>query len=219
MAYTITVEKRESRPRSILTRLRREGRVPAVVYGKGIENELIHLENSEVIKMLQQEGTSAVYEIRFPDGKSRKVMIRELQKDRVKDQILHIDFKEVKMNEPIEAEVPVELTGEPKGVKEGGILEQQLRSVKIRCLPDEIPESAKGEIGDLEIGESITAGDLRVPEVAELLTDPQEVVASVRPPQVEQEKEAEEEAEAAAEADKAKDEAADQDDVEGKEED
>ncbi|MDA8353127.1 MAG: 50S ribosomal protein L25/general stress protein Ctc [Firmicutes bacterium] len=205
MAYTIAVEKRDSQPRSNLTRLRREGRVPAVVYGKGMENELVHMESSELIKALQREGMSGVYQIRYPDGQSRQVMVREVQQDRIKDKILHVDFKEIKMNEMVEAEVAVELEGQPQGVKMDGILQTQLRTVHVRCLPGDIPERITGEISELDIGDSITVGQLNVPENVEIVTDSEEVVASVLPPQVEQEKEAEEEAEAASEAGKAED--------------
>ncbi|SMO81112.1 50S ribosomal protein L25/general stress protein Ctc [Melghirimyces algeriensis] len=178
----LAVEKREKRPRSILTGLRRKGRVPAVVYGKEMGNELIHLESSEMIRVLHQEGTSAVYELQFPDGKSRKVMIKELQKDRIKDRILHIDFKEIQMNEPVDAEVTIELNGEPKGVKEGGILNEQLRTVQIRCLPGEIPDRIEGDISHLDIGDSMMVHQLNIPDRMELLSDPEETVASVLPP-------------------------------------
>lgn len=200
MSYQIAVEARKNRPRSALTRLRREGWVPAVVYGKGMENELVQLEARQVIKMLQLEGESAVYELQYPEGKSRQVMIRELQRDRIKDKILHIDFKEVNLDEPIDTEVHLELTGESKGVKEGGILQQQLRTVEIRCLPRDIPDKIEGDISDLAIGDPLTVGQLPLPDKVELISDPEEVVASVLPPQMEQEAEAAEAAEASAEA-------------------
>ncbi|MFD1395654.1 50S ribosomal protein L25/general stress protein Ctc [Kroppenstedtia eburnea] len=194
MAYPIAVTIRQKYPRSLLTKLRREGRVPAVVYGKGMENELIHLEAGQVIKMLQQEGTSAIYELQYPGGKSRQVMIRELQQDRIKDKIIHIDFNEVKLDEPIDTEVYIELTGEPTGVKEGGILQHQLRSVEVRCLPADLPDRLEGEITHLAIGDTLTAGELPIPDRVELLTDPEEMVATVLPPRMERDADETEEA-------------------------
>ncbi|MDR6227108.1 50S ribosomal protein L25/general stress protein Ctc [Desmospora profundinema] len=203
MATQLSVKRRESRPRSILTALRREGRIPAVVYGSAKENELIHLEGSDLIRFLQQQGLTSVLELKYPDGKIDQVMVRELQHDRIKDKILHVDFKQVKMNEPVEVEVAVNLVGEPKGVKEGGILQQQLRTVLIRTLPGAIPDHIDLDISGMSIGDNVQVRDLKHDEKMELLSDPDEVVASVLPPQVEQEKEAEERDERAAEAEQA----------------
>ncbi|GGE21829.1 50S ribosomal protein L25 [Marinithermofilum abyssi] len=204
MAYTVEAQKRENRPRSILTRLRREGRIPAVLYGKKTENELLHLDYSQFLRFLQQEGTSAVINLKFPDGKTKHVMVKELQKDPVKDLILHVDLYEINMNEPVDTETVVELNGEPVGVKEGGILQQQLRTVEIRCLPTNIPDALTVDISELKIGDSVLLRDVKLPEGVELLSDPEEVVASVLPPQMGQEKEAEALDEAAAEAEENK---------------
>ncbi|GGA52312.1 50S ribosomal protein L25 [Kroppenstedtia guangzhouensis] len=197
MVYPIAVAIREKYPRSQLTQLRREGRVPAVVYGKGMENELIHLEAGQVIKMLQQEGMSAIYELQYPGSKSRQVMIRELQRDRIKDKIIHIDFNEVKLDEPIDTEVYIELTGEPTGVREGGILQQQLRSVEVRCLPADLPDKLEEDITHLAIGDTLTVGQLSISDRVELLTDPKETVATVLPPRMEQDDEETDETEKA----------------------
>lgn len=184
MATVIQAERREIRPRSILTRLRREGRIPGVLYGKGLESVPIHVDGPEFIRFLQREGIYSIFELQLPDGTKKKVFIKELQQDRIKDRILHVDFKEVKMDEPIDTETLLELDGEPVGVKEGGILQQQLRTVEIRALPDKIPSSLTLDIRGLGIGESVTLKDLELPEGVELLSDPEEVVASVLPPQV-----------------------------------
>ncbi|MFC4075542.1 50S ribosomal protein L25/general stress protein Ctc [Salinithrix halophila] len=202
MAYKLSVKRRKNRPRSVLTHLRREGRVPGIVYGKGMENLAIHMEMSEIIRLLQQGGTSAVVNLDL-EGKSHDVMICELQQDRIKDRILHVDFKVINMNEPIDTEVAVELQGEPAGVKEGGILQQQTRTVEIRCLPKKIPDQLTVDISGLNVGDSVNISDLDFPEGVELLSEPEEVIASVLPPQMEQEREAEELDETAAEADKA----------------
>jgi large subunit ribosomal protein L25 len=204
MAYTVEAQKRENRPRSILTRLRREGRIPAVLYGKKTGNELLHLDYSQFLRFLQQEGTSAVINLKLPDGKTKHVMIKELQKDPIKDVILHVDLYEINMNEPVDTETVIELNGEPAGVKEGGILQQQLRTVEIRCLPNNIPDALTVDISELKIGDSVLLRDVKLPEGVELLSDPEEVVASVLPPQIEREKETEALDEAAAEAEENK---------------
>ncbi|PTM54821.1 50S ribosomal protein L25/general stress protein Ctc [Desmospora activa] len=207
MATQLSVERREKRPRSILTQLRHNGRIPAVVYGNNSENELVHLEGSDVIRLLQQEGLSSVIQLKYTDGKTRQVMIRELQQDRIKDKILHIDFKVVKMNEPVDVEVAVYLEGEASGVKEGGVLQQQLRTVHIRTLPGLIPDHLSIDISALSIGDAIYVKDLKLPEKAELLSELEEMVASVLPPQVEKDANEEAEETAQAEAETADDEA------------
>jgi large subunit ribosomal protein L25 len=187
MATQLSAERRESRPRSVLTALRRNGRVPAVVYGSALENERIHVNGSELIRFLQQKGLTSVLELKFADGTVHQVMVQELQQDPIKDKILHVDFKQVKMDEPVDVEVAVHLTGEPQGVKAGGILQQQMRTVSIRALPGQIPDHIDLDISGLSVGDSVYVRDLTEGHQVELLTDPDEVVASVLPPQAEAE--------------------------------
>ncbi|SDW86201.1 LSU ribosomal protein L25P [Marininema mesophilum] len=190
MAQQFAVERRESRPRSVLTMLRQEGRVPGVLYGKDQENATIHMEMSELIRLLQKQGTTSVIDLEL-DGKTHNVMISEIQRDRLKDRITHVDFKIVNMKEPIDTEVSIHLEGEAAGIKEDGILQQQARMVEIRCLPENIPDWLTMDISELAIGDSVTMADLKIPAKVELLSDPEEVIASILPPQVEQEAEAE----------------------------
>ncbi|SFS86740.1 50S ribosomal protein L25/general stress protein Ctc [Marininema halotolerans] len=215
MAQQFAVKRRESRPRSVLRKLREEGRVPGVVYGYNQENTTVDMDMGELIRILQRQGTASVIDLEL-EGNKHNVMISELQRDRLKDRIIHVDFKIVNMKEPIDTEIGIHLEGEATGVKEGGILQHQARTVHIRCLPEHIPDGISYDISELAIGDSVSVGDLQVPAQVEVLSEAEEVIASILPPQVEQEAEAEALDEAAA-ADATQDEAGADEDAEEKE--
>ena len=179
---TLTAEKREARPRSTVTRLRRQGRIPGVLYGKNRDNRLLHVDQGELVRLLQQEGSSAVLQLQL-EGETQAVIIQELQRDPVKGQILHVDFKAIRMDEPVEKEVPLKLEGEAPGEKAGGVLQQQLRYVEIRCLPSQLPGEISVDVSNLEIGDVLTLAEVPLPEGVELLSDPDQVVVSVLEPQ------------------------------------
>ena len=180
---TLIAEKREARPRSTVTRLRRKGRIPGVLYGKNRDNRLLHVDQGELVRLLQQEGSSAVLQLQL-EGETQAVIIQELQRDPVKGQILHVDFKAIRMDEPVEKEVPLKLEGEAPGEKAGGVLQQQLRYVEIRCLPSQLPGEISVDVSNLEIGDVLTLAEVPLPEGVELLSDPDQVVVSVVEPQL-----------------------------------
>jgi large subunit ribosomal protein L25 len=184
----ISAEKREQKNRATLNRLRKQGRIPAVIYGNGTEALEVHLDGKEFRQHLG-EGPG-VMDIQV-DDQVHHVMVREVQRDPIKANILHIDFLKVERNKPVEAEVPVHLVGEASGVKAGGVLQQTARSALIRSLPDQIPAELTLDISNLEIGDSVTLEDVPLPAGVELLSDGDTVVASVVSPQSNTEAEAE----------------------------
>ena len=107
----LTAEKREARPRSTVTRLRRKGRIPGVLYGKNRDTRLLHVDQGEFTPPMQQGGSSAVLQLQL-EGETQAVIVQEVQRDPVKDQVLHVDFKSIRMDEPVEKEVPLILEGE-----------------------------------------------------------------------------------------------------------
>lgn len=182
MVLTLSAEKREARPRSMITRLRRKGRIPGVLYGKGRENQLLHVDQGELTRLLQQGGSTAILQLQL-DGETEAVMIQEVQRDPVKDEVLHVDFKAIRMNEPVDKEVPLAFKGESPGVKAGGVLQHQLWSVEIRGLPDQLPGEIFVDVSNLQIGDVLTLAQVPLPEGVELLSDPDQVVVSVLEPQ------------------------------------
>lgn len=178
MSNAITASKRKKT--GSLNTLRREGKIPAVLYGKGISPQLLTVKELEAEK---EAELNSFIDLKV-NGQTHRVMVRDIQKDPIKSSLLHIDFFKVEMNQPLEAEVPVRLIGEPSGVKAGGILQHNLYSVNVKALPSKIPEVLEADVSSLEIGDSLTAEVLKIPEDVELLhIDSETVIASVTPPQ------------------------------------
>jgi large subunit ribosomal protein L25 len=184
----------EIRPRSTrgsVKALRRLGMLPAVVYGKEAGNILIQLQEKALQNILAAHSTgSTLINLELGD-RSFPVMIREVQRNPLRQNILHADFLQVSLTEAIETEIPLHLVGEAPGVKEGGILQHMLREVTVSCLPTRMPEHIVADIGNLGIGDQLTVGDLAVPPDVEIRTDPDSIIVLVLPPAVEAAPEAE----------------------------
>lgn len=178
-------------------RLRQEGRIPAVVYGKGKDNVLVSIDGRKFASLLQlPSGLNTIVDLRI-DGGVDTVMVKDLSRDIfLSDKIDHVDFIRISLTDKIEVQVPVLLTGEARGVKEGGILQQPLREITIKCLPAEIPEHVELDVSELEIGQHLSVADLPVMAGVEVLTDPAEIVVTIEAPREEEAAEATEEGEA-----------------------
>jgi large subunit ribosomal protein L25 len=129
------------------------------------------------------------------NGKKHLAMPREIQRDHVRGQYLHVDFLEIRRDEKVTVDVPINLIGESAGVKAGGVLEHHLWDLKIECLPQDVPESVEADISALQVGDSLRVADIVVPDACTLLTPEEETVASVVPPQAREVEEVEAEAE------------------------
>lgn len=179
--------------------LRREDKVPAVVYGPKSASIPLSLSAKHLEKLLREMGEeSKLLNLTLEDGNNRQVkqvMIREIQKHPVRRQLVHVDFYEVAMDQPIVVEVPVELTGKAAGEEKGGIVNQVRRTLSVRCLPGEIPEKVLVDISSLDVGEAIHVGDL-VKQVAFDLTEEQRLtVVTINAPEGAAQEEVEEGAE------------------------
>lgn len=176
-------------------RLRREGCVPGVLYGKAVKATPIVVSRHDLIKFLHaRAGEHGLATLRLEqDGKSteRPVLIKAVQHDPVLGAILHVDFQTIVLTEQIRIKVPLALRGEPVGVKqEGGVLEHFLREIEVECLPTQIPNQIEYDISALKIGDTIHVRDLAVPPGARITTDPESVIASVLAPKEEKVEEA-----------------------------
>lgn len=174
--------------KSETNRLRREGGVPATVYGKGIEPVSLAVNGLDMTGILKTEGGRlALIDLKV-DGKAQKahpVMIQEIQRDPISYRILHVDFHRVSMDVPVHASVPIVLKGEAPGIKQGGILEQFTRDLEVKALPDHVPSHIDVDVSHLDLGNHVLVGDLMVPEDVEVLGPQADiVVASVRLPHV-----------------------------------
>jgi large subunit ribosomal protein L25 len=183
---TLEVEKRESRGKGPAKKLRAEGKIPAVLYGRGEESVPLTLDAKKLHAILHAHiGESVIFDIKVPGHKRAvKAIIREVQHDPVRGDILHLDLQHISMKEKITVRVPVVLTGSPVGVRtKGGILQHVLHEVEVECLPADIPEHIEVDVTELDVGDSIHIQDLPMEKV-KILTELQRSVATVVPPTV-----------------------------------
>jgi large subunit ribosomal protein L25 len=161
-------------------RVRREGKLPAVVYGAGKEALSVSLDPRQVSRILHsQAGHNTIFDLSL-EGEQTKAMIVDWQYEPIKGHLLHIDLKRIAMDRTLTVEVPIVLKGEAAGVKQqGGILEQILREVEIECLPGDIPASIEADVSELVFGKVLRVSDLPHAEKLKFLTDPNQPVAHV----------------------------------------
>jgi len=182
----LTARKREA-GKNAAKRLRREGLLPAVIYGKDIESLPIAVDAREFTRAYESTGRNVLITLTIEgDGEASKhtVMVKEVQRHPLRREIIHADFHRISLEDKITTVVPLVLTGEEQVEKAGGILQHQLREIEVKVLPTEIPEAITADVAELEVGDSLTVGDLRVPEGVEVLTPPEEVIVSVVAPKV-----------------------------------
>jgi large subunit ribosomal protein L25 len=130
-------------------------------------------------------GENVIIDLAIETGEStlsHRAMLKEIQVDPVKQNILHVDLYEISMDKKIEVEVPITLTGTAIGVSEGGILQQVSRTLEISCLPDNIPDSFELDVSHLNIGDSLHVSDLKIPSDIEVLVEDELTIATVVPP-------------------------------------
>ncbi|UCG62986.1 MAG: 50S ribosomal protein L25/general stress protein Ctc [Candidatus Zixiibacteriota bacterium] len=165
-------------------RSRKEGNIPAVVYGPEISPLPIVLsEKAFRAAVKEASGTSAIINLEV-DGKASKVIIRDIQRDPVTSHVVHVDFHAIRMDKALHLSIPVRFVGVARGVKtDGGILQTTMREVDISCLPSDIPEHIDVDVSDLGIGDAIHVRDLSVPN-AKILDEPQRTVVVVAAPTV-----------------------------------
>jgi large subunit ribosomal protein L25 len=161
-------------------RVRREGKVPAVVYGAGKQAVPVSVDPRQVSRILHSRtGHNTVFDLAL-DGERTKAMIVDWQYEPIKGALLHIDLKRIAMDQKLKVNVPIVLTGEPAGVKQqGGILEQIWREVEVECLPGDIPNSVELNVSELVFGMVLRVSDLPVNPKVKFLTDPNQPVAHI----------------------------------------
>lgn len=186
MATTVTEQNiLEAQPRTPGTkndarRVRQQGKVPAVVYGAGKQAMPVTVDPRQVSRILHsQTGHNTVFDLAL-DGERTKAMIVDWQYEPIKGSLLHIDLKRIAMDQKLKVNVPIELVGEPAGVKQqGGILEQIAREVEVECLPGDIPNAIELSVAELVFGVVLRVSDLPKNDKIKFLSDPEQPVAHV----------------------------------------
>lgn len=192
--HQLKAEPRSDAGKGVARKLRAAGRVPGVLYGHGKDATALSVDSKELYHLLHSAGSNVVLDL-LVNGKKHLAMPREVQRDHVRGQYLHVDFLEIRRDEAVTVDVPIHLTGESVGVKAGGVLEHHLWDLRIEAFPQDLPDSVEADISKLEVGDSLRVSDIVVPVACTVLTSLEETVASVVPPQA---REVEEAAEAEA---------------------
>ncbi len=194
---SLTVEERSERGSREARRLRREGFVPGVLYGASHPDPVSLKVGARELRHLLVDG-AALFDVKIGGEKSVPAILKERQDHPVRDEVLHVDFLEVRLDEKISSTVTIELEGaeEAPGVKEGGVLDQSTREVNIEALPTDIPERIVVSVSHMDMGDTLTLDAVPAPAGVEYLDEPEEVtIASVVVPTKVEEPEIEEETE------------------------
>src|SRR5947208_15337105 len=174
----LQVRERERRGSADARRLRREGFIPGVLYGSGKKPYAIGVPERDLRRVLTGAGgLHAILDVVLEGQKTTHASIlKEFQQDPIRGHISHVDLQEVRLDQPIQASVNVQLVGEPEGVKEGGVLSQVQREITVEALPMEIPEHIDLDVSGMAIGDTLRLVDLRLQEGVKFLDDPEETV-------------------------------------------
>jgi large subunit ribosomal protein L25 len=178
---TIVAEPRSSRGKNEARRLRVAGQAPGVLYGAGGDAVAVAVSPKEVNKILRSNtGHNTIFNLSVTGGETVPVMVVDWQHDPVKENLLHVDLKRIDLTLRLRVKVPVHTSGEPKGVKlQGGLQELITREVEIECLPDDIPEQFILDATELSIGDSLRANQIPMTGSMKLLSNPDAVIAHV----------------------------------------
>ncbi|CAM5212468.1 Large ribosomal subunit protein bL25 OS=Ureibacillus acetophenoni OX=614649 GN=rplY PE=3 SV=1 [Ureibacillus acetophenoni] len=181
MSVILQASKRNTGSRGKLSSLRKQGKLPAVVYGYNMESMPIVLDYTETAKAVQKYGRTSVFQIDV-EGKRVNAVLNEVQRCALKGHVKHVDFLSINMSQELEVDVPVVAVGEAIGVNEGGILTQPVRLLKIKVKPAEIPDHIEVDVSGLAIGDSFNVRDLNIQY--EVLSADEDTLFTVTPPGV-----------------------------------
>jgi len=178
---TIVAEPRSSRGKNEARRLRVAGQAPGVLYGAGGDAVAVAISPKEVNKILRSNtGHNTIFNLSVTGGETVPVMVVDWQHDPVKENLLHVDLKRIDLTLRLRVKVPVHTSGEPKGVKlQGGLQELITREVEIECLPDDIPEQFILDATEMSIGDSLRASQIPMTGSMKLLSNADAVIAHV----------------------------------------
>jgi large subunit ribosomal protein L25 len=179
---SLEVSRREQGGKNVARRLRAAGKVPAVVYGGHRDPVAIEVDRKSISELIQksEHGVRSIFLLKMSGSdQQRHAMIKDIQINPISRKLQHIDFVRVLMDEVIRTSVPVHINGTAIGVKEGGILDWQVRDIHIECLPNAIPDTIEVDVAALGIHEYIHVRDLTIPEGVKVLDDPERIVVGV----------------------------------------
>jgi len=184
MPTVIEAQPRIPEGKNANRRIRKSGKIPAVIYGQGKQSTVLSLDPGDIRTILRSEaGQNTIFTINIEGVGQYRVMVKDYQLDPLKGKLIHADLLEIAMDHLLILTVNVELTGDPQGVKvDGGKLDFVTRAIEIECLPADIPESVKLDVSALRINDYIRAKDINLGDRVRILTEPDVVITTVTPP-------------------------------------
>ena len=187
---TLKSEVRNATGKKVAKDLRNKGLIPANVYKSGKSALSLQISRIDLNEILHTgAGANVIITLKITGGdnvKDKTVLIKEIQRDPIKADMLHVDFAEISLTEVLKVNVPVVSRGEPVGVKiDGGVLDHVIWELQVECLPTAIPEKIETDVANLKIGDAIYVKDLKVPEGVKVLNDADLIVMIVKPPKIE----------------------------------
>ncbi len=194
MKHTMTIqaEARTARRKAAVKRLRKAGKIPAIIYGGG-KRIMIELDTRQFMHVFDSISESMILDLQVGD-EHYDVLLKDYERDIISETVTHIDFYAIEQGKILRAHAPIKLTGSSPGVRLGGILETQLHDIEVECLPRNIPEFIDVDISHLDIHDSIHVRDVAPPEGVKFLTNPEQVIALIASSQADiEEAEADEE--------------------------
>ena len=163
----LKAEKRDDMGSAAVGRLRRGGKIPGVVYGSTQDSYAVQIEANTIKEILRNSASQQILvnlQIEGAKEADKLALIQDIQQHSISGEILHIDFNAVKEDSEIHARVPIELTGEPVGIKQGGILDTLLHDIEVHCLPKDLPATLQFDVSGLDIGDSLSIASAEFPE-------------------------------------------------------
>jgi len=175
----LTAKNRQEAGSAAARRIRRSGRIPAVLYGRSGNAIPLDLDALEFVRGTKNISESTIVKVEV-DGKSYDAFVKDAQRNIIDGNILHVDFYEVESGKLLRAKVSLHITGNPIGVREGGILEKPLHEIDVECLPKDLPERIEVDVSNLNVNQSLHVRDIKLGEGVKLISTPDQVVALVK---------------------------------------
>lgn len=179
---SVNIEAAIRKPgKSAAQKLKEEGYIPAILYGKGMESIPLAIQNNKLREIMQKHGRNVLLNV-IVNGSTHNAIIKEIQGNTLKGNVVHVDFQRVSMYDAIESTVPLKFEGIGVVESRGGIVQHQVWEINVKSLPDKMPEEITIDLSNLKIGDTLYIKDVAVPEGIEKIDDPDEVVLSVLAP-------------------------------------
>lgn len=180
----LSATRRDESGKSSAGRLRRNGQIPAIAYGRNHAAVQVAISPKSLLQVLASEhGKNSVVELAIEGGETLTVMVRDYDYHPISREFVHADFLQIKLDQPVDVEVPFRTVGKPKGIVSGGILQQIFRTIPVRCLPEQIPASLEVDVTELDMGESLKAGAIKLPEGVKVRLPEEQTVVVVAAPE------------------------------------